>query len=892
MSDMRICSWNANGLRNKVAELTYFLSNNRIDIMMISETRLNSSIKLKIRNYQAIRKDKDSNSGGIVILVKNGVPFKEVKISDKIAIENIGIKLASNIHVIAVYNSPSREFTTQELEGLLNVGNRVVVMGDMNARHTSWNCHTNNTAGRVLYNYSLKNNCSILFPDEPTHYPVNGTTPSTIDIGINKNVTGISNMHTVQDLSSDHNPIILILGSQHKSTSERKIYDYEKAEWEKVRRILNSKVKITNKISTEEEIDKEVQKLTRNIQEAITKSIPLSTTKVIQDRLPNNILNMISDRNRLRKRWQRTRLTSIKEEVKIRTKEIRAAIYEHRNEIWTNKLKKINIHDKSLWRMTKIFKTERQQVATLTKNTEEAITDAEKANMLATQFESVHNINLTNNSITQEKIIKEVNTYIKETASDDWTKYTTTPKEIVQIIKKLPAKKAPGSDNIQNIVLKNLERKTIVQITHIINTMIKLSHFPAHWKTSNIIPLLKAGKNKTDPGSYRPISLLQTLGKLTEKIIAKRLNDYEQSNKIIVDQQFGFRERHNTVQQVVRIVNDIATNFNKNNVTVMLLLDIEKAFDRVWIDGLIYKMIQHKYPIVLTKLINSYLRNRKLQVNINSSTSSKKKIRAGVPQGSVLGPKLFNIYLNDLPTFPKTKLALFADDTAIYAHSFNAIVAAKQIQIHLNILQEYYTEWKIALNESKTEVIVFAKKTKNRKIIQPIKVYNHTTQPTHTVKYLGVHLDSKLLYTEHFKQTLRKAYAMQKKLYPLMVSSSKVSPRNKKLIYTMILRPIITYAAAVWCSAAPTNIKPLQLYQNKCLRLILTENRDAKVKDMHKKAEVQEILEYTKILAENFYRTQLSSNPLLKRITEIRSHNQQNRIKHKLPYQALKIYHE
>lgn len=89
-----------------------------------------------------------------------------------------------------------------------------------------------------------------------------------------------------------------------------------------------------------------------------------------------------------------------------------------------------------------------------------------------------------------------------------------------------------------------------------------------------------------------------------------------------------------------------------------------------------------------------------------------------------------------------------------------------------------------------------------------------------------------------------------------------------------------------------TLIKPLQLYQNKCLRLILTENRYAKIKDMHKKAEVQEILEYTKILAENFYRTQLSSNPLLKRITEIRSHNQQNQIKHKLPYQALKIYHE
>lgn len=188
----------------------------------------------------------------------------------------------------------------------------------------------------------------------------------------------------------------------------------------------------------------------------------------------------------------------------------------------------------------------------------------------------------------------------------------TSPKEIFNIIRTLPTRKAPGIDNIQNIILKNLPRKPLVQLTNIINATLKLLHFPSHWKTGNITPILKKGKNQIEPSSYRPISLLSTMSKIhiTERVILKRLNDFEEKENITVDHQFGSRKSHSTVQQVVRITNDISTNFNENAVTVMLLLDIEKAFDKVWIDGLIYKMIQYKYPHVLIKFINAYLKNR------------------------------------------------------------------------------------------------------------------------------------------------------------------------------------------------------------------------------------------------------------------------------------------
>ncbi|CAK9799286.1 Probable RNA-directed DNA polymerase from transposon BS [Anthophora plagiata] len=323
----------------------------------------------------------------------------------------------------------------------------------------------------------------------------------------------------------------------------------------------------------------------------------------------------------------------------------------------------------------------------------------------------------------------------------------------------------------------------------------------------------------------------------------------------------------------------------------MVLLDIQKAFDKVWIDGLLHKMIKQEYPKYLIKLIHSYITERTFKVVYNSSKSTTRKTRAGVPQGSVLGPQLFKIYLNDIPEFQKTKMALFADDTALYAHSFNAIVAAKQIQIHIYELQKYYDKWKIQINPDKTKVIVFSKKRKESKIFTPITLYNKKTTTLNSVKYLGVHLDSKLTYRIHIKQSIKKVYAVMKKIYPLMVKNSAVQIKNKKLLYTTILRPIIMYAVPVWCSTAPTNIKPLQVFQNKCLRLMLSRDRYEKIKTLHEDARVPLISDYIRETAQKFYTTKIKNiNKLLNGIGDIRINNSVLKIKHKLPYQRLPIY--
>lgn len=185
---------------------------------------------------------------------------------------------------------------------------------------------------------------------------------------------------------------------------------------------------------------------------------------------------------------------------------------------------------------------------------------------------------------------------------------------------------------------------------------------------------------------------------------------------------------------------------------------------------------------------------------------------------------------------------------------------------------------------------MFTKKYQNIRIIQPIKVYEHKVKPTNIVKYLGVHLDSKLNFKKHI-QVLSKAYLIFRKLYPLMIKNSSLSTYNKLLIYKMILRPIIMYASPVWCSAAPTTIRPLQIFQNKCHRLILSE-KYARIRDMHEKTGLSMIPDYIRELGEKFYRGQLNDNILTKNITKIRIHNAPFQIKHKLPYQALTIFKE
>lgn len=908
---LTICHWNASGLKNRVGTLINFIQTHRVDILLISETHLTATDRIRIQNFTIYRKDRINAaraSGGVAIVIKQGIPHMRIPEINNTTLEVIGIKLRDNTHIFSVYNKPANHFSERDLAAVFDNRVKVLVAGDLNAKHASWNCNRNNRNGNALKSFADDNFLEIRHPTEHTHFPENGMSPTTIDIAITKNVVELSEPQSLAELDSDHNPVIFDLRNQIRDNRDIRVISYKNTDWKKFRETLNNTIVIDGNINTENQLETAIRKLTVEIEKAAAKHTKTHVIKTDKDPLPREIVDKIKLRNRFRKLWQRNRNPADRERVNNISREIQSEIKIHRNAIWRSKLEKLNVRDNTLWKVAKLIKMERQPVASLVNPNTDAVslTDAEKAETLATTYENIHDLGIdvavapTNPKITQRHrdIINQVEAFLRDNPPDPHQlqnsdrKLITSPQEIIRILSSLNINKAPGPDGITNRILKSLPRKAIVQITQIVNAIIKLAIFPKIFKTALVIPVFKHGKNPSDPKSYRPISLLNGIAKLVEKVINERLNRFDRKQNLTPAYQFGFREKHNTVQQVARIVNDVIFNYNKAKNTAMALFDIEKAFDRVWIDGLTFKLFkQTKIPPKIIKLIHSYLTEREFKVKVGNATSALKSIKAGVPQGSVLGPKLFNLFIRDIPTFKQTNLALYADDTAIYAHSFSSEVATRQVQIHANMLAKFYDEWLITLNAGKTEMVNFTRKFTNVKIITPLSVGNAKILEQPSVKYLGVQLDKRLNYQPHIQKTLASANATLRKLYPLLAKNNAMTSDNKTRIYKTIIRPILTYAAPVWCSISDTALLKLQRFQNKCLRLATNNDRYARIQELHETTNTEMFRDHINRLSEKFYHTQIAHNPLTNSMTSIRSHNHP-RLKHKLTYQTLTIFQE
>ncbi|GFW21084.1 probable RNA-directed DNA polymerase from transposon X-element [Trichonephila clavipes] len=192
--------------------------------------------------------------------------------------------------------------------------------------------------------------------------------------------------------------------------------------------------------------------------------------------------------------------------------------------------------------------------------------------------------------------------------------------------------------------------------------MFKLRYFPNAWKTAVVIPILKPGKNPKLADSHRPISLLPILSKLAEKIISarERLNDYLERNNILTPEQHGFHPRLSTSHQLLRVVEYIKDAIDRNLYRAAVFLDIQKAFDKVWHTGLLFKLIKYKIPPPLILLLKSYINDRSFTVKINRTYSQIKSAKAGIAQGSILGPVLFNLYVNDITKSTNTMICMYA----------------------------------------------------------------------------------------------------------------------------------------------------------------------------------------------------------------------------------------
>lgn len=239
-----------------------------------------------------------------------------------------------------------------------------------------------------------------------------------------------------------------------------------------------------------------------------------------------------------------------------------------------------------------------------------------------------------------------------------------SPNEIKSIFKHLPRRKAPGPDLIPNVALRHCSEKTILHITKIYNSCLRLKYFPKLWKRATKIMIPKSGKDLKNPSNHRPISLINTLAKVFEITITMRLRLYV--NTKLRPEQFAFRNEHSTTNQLLKLVDYLTNTMNLGEKTAAVLMDLEKAFDKVWHKGLLYKLLKLDTSPAPVALIQSFLENRCFSVRVEDQYSNLRTMAAGVPQGSCLSPLLFMITINDIPSNPGTHLNLYADDTMLY----------------------------------------------------------------------------------------------------------------------------------------------------------------------------------------------------------------------------------
>jgi hypothetical protein len=214
--------------------------------------------------------------------------------------------------------------------------------------------------------------------------------------------------------------------------------------------------------------------------------------------------------------------------------------------------------------------------------------------------------------------------------------------------------------------------------------------------------ILKPGKDTAPPSSYRPISLLDTFGKLFEKILLARILHAVNVRGLMRDEQFGFRPKHSTSLQVACLVERTTRNVGEKRLTGTVFLDVAKAFNTVWIDGLLYKLILVNFPSSIIHTISSYLSGRTFEASFQTATLSRRGMRAGMAQGGLICPVIFSLYINVMSSpSHHVELALYADDTAVIATSRKPTLLVSYLESYLNDLQRWLSEWRIAITVSK-----------------------------------------------------------------------------------------------------------------------------------------------------------------------------------------------
>ena len=831
MNTITIIQHNVNHWRNKKYELSNVYRNINPDIILLNDTGMTAEERIKIPYFDTYQSNKQGRQHrGTAIAIRSNLKYT---LHDDFETDILAVTIETRqgpITVATDYLAPNTEYLHYvDWNYLLNRRYPVYILGDLNARHQLLGNPDHNPVGQGLATLIRNNKLRHLGPTFPTFLRHNSSTKPDIVMSNNMAYHNI-HMEAGPLTTSDHIPIIAKITGNPIQIPIKPRFQFNKANWDNYKAELANMVPPNLNGVSSQEIDEHLDLWTKKVQAATEKSVPVLTHRIIPGVKPTpEIIQM-----QLRYRAILSHVQDVGSSQQIMRRivdarrRLRNAYQTLRDQTWAEIIDKIKIDEKDsskFWKSIKRMMGNNKQAIPYLRDSQnnKLHSPEEKEEAFRNHWKLIFRNDLEDEDFDEENL--ELVEAYTETHQEDLTPYHLsddtrlenlqcphiTLEEVTQTIKRFK-QRAPGPNNITAIQLKKLPENMLQYFVNILNASLSSGYFPRSMKHALMIFLPKGTSSQYEVKNYRPISLLNVEGKVFDRILNVRFSNYIEANRFTNPRQHGFRKGRGTHTALALLYESIANHMAHKRTTDVVLRDVQKAFDKVWHNGLRYKIMQTGIHPCYIKILSSFLQDRHASISINSYIGPSFPLRSGVPQGACLSPTLYGFFTHDIGEPPiRSDYIAYADDITqitAYHHSprYAALCTARAIE-HIN---NFESKWKIKTNTRKFEIINISRRT-----TFPIEIDSETFQYTARGTVLGLSISR-----HGISQQTKKRKAIADANLDKILRFRNL-PRSCKIkLYKAVVQSAITYPIVPLNTCYKARMLDLQRVQNRALRFI------------------------------------------------------------------------
>lgn len=838
-----IISLNCNSLYARLAEVKLLLYSLKPTMVCLTETWVREAYLPSFLGYNALWCNRDGRGGGLCFLIRSSACYRALPLvhfaAGFLEVQAVEVRMSNGncISVLNVYN-PSASVTVEEFVHYIDqLNSPYVLAGDFNAHSPllSSSCVRADITGRSLEALLISTPSSLLNPvDFVTYIDRRTGRGGSLDLFIlSSEVLPYFSLTRLRDVGSDHYPIMA-----ESTLPVHELSSIPVPRWKITTAGLGdlSRKLAPSSLVFPASVQDVGDDVTSRLIDAATASVPQSSGRHPKRKVSPwwtvECKEAVSRRCRARRQLLNNPTRERLIEFKRRSAEARNCIIKHKRAYKREFLSSITFTTPLgvAWKKVKFMRSFSSFPTYPLVNNDHLLTSTlDKANLFCETYQAQGRSGEIRAPWDLHRVIV-----------DSWTgealyNLCFTENELVQAIRRLRMT-SPGHDRIHNGFFRALTEDQYGSLLMLFNQSFQLGIVPDAWKKGIVLPILKPGKDPSLAASYRPITLLSCLGKLMERLVAARLEYTVEKESLLSPGQCGFRKGLCTLDVLVRLESRIRQAQSTASVCLVVYVDLKSAFDKVWIDGLLYKLARAGICGALARWLNAYLSERIASVRVNGIISDPLRLQAGVPQGAVLSPMLFNLMLMDVPQMEGVDVLLYADDVSICCGGHTMGEARVLMQRYLDRFHSYCTTWGMVVNELKT---VFQYFTRKRVHLPILRFNNRVLHYERQHRLLGLIFDSpRLIWGPHISYLRINIFRRMDILKHIASPTWGANRRFLRSFYCAYIRAKLDYGSVLYRAASHSQLSKLDVLQNACLRLVLGARRTTPVVSLQAEANV------------------------------------------------------